>query len=150
MHQVFLGLGSNLGDRHHLIEQAVVLIEERIGYVVCQSSLVESTSWGYESDHIFLNGVLCCETEYSPHQVLEKAQEIERALGKKKEHATKRGVRTEYNDRPIDIDILLYDDLVIDEPDLKIPHPLMEQREFVMKPLTEVKNMLSQADNKVL
>jgi len=144
MHQVFLGLGSNLGDRQLLIERAVMLIEERVGQVVCQSSLIESAPWGYESRHTFLNGVVCCETQLSPRQVLEAVQEIERALGKKKEHATKRGIRTKYNDRPIDIDILIYDDLVIDEPDLKIPHPLMEQREFVMKPLAEVKQRLFQ------
>ncbi len=144
MHQVFLGLGSNLGDRQSLIEKAIQLIEIHVGHVICRSSLMESVAWGYESEHTFLNGVVCCETALSPYQVLEAGQGIERMLGKKKEHATKRGNCAKYNDRPIDIDILLYDDLVIDEPDLKIPHPLMEQREFVMKPLEEVRSKLFQ------
>ncbi|MBR2882885.1 MAG: 2-amino-4-hydroxy-6-hydroxymethyldihydropteridine diphosphokinase, partial [Prevotella sp.] len=69
----------------------------------------------------------------TPHQVLEHTQSIERQLGR-----TSKTVNGEYHDRMIDIDILLYDDYVVDEPDLKIPHPLMEEREFVMKPLKEI------------
>ena len=148
MHKLYLGLGSNMGDRRQNIEKAVALIGERVGEVVRQSSLMETEPWGFASDNLFLNGVVLCQTELSPREVLQATQKIEREMGRKK--SEKRGARNElstvncqlstrhYQDRPIDIDILLYDDLCIDEPDLKIPHPLMEQRDFVMIPLREI------------
>ena len=162
MSRVYLGLGSNMGDRRQNIEKAVALIGERVGEVVRQSSLMETEPWGFASDNLFLNGVVLCQTELSPREVLQATQKIERELGRKK--SEKRGTRSEerekrseergtrnelstvncqlstrhYQDRPIDIDILLYDDLCIDEHDLKIPHPLMEQRDFVMIPLREI------------
>ena len=137
-HRVCLGLGSNLGDRALLLEQAIQLVGERIGQVVCRSSLIETEPWGFESPHRFLNGAVLCETRLTPREVLEATQQIERELGKRQEHTTERTLRPTYKDRPVDIDILLYDDLTVDEPDLKIPHPLMEERDFVMKPLREI------------
>ena len=166
MHKVYLGLGSNLGNRQQNIEDAVRLVQERVGQVVRQSSLMESEPWGFESCHNFLNAVILCQTTKSPHEVLTLTQQIERDLGRKKksdrlpvekstslpvekttrlpvEKSTRLPVSQEasgrqYTDRPIDIDILLYDDLTVDEPDLKIPHPLMHKRDFVMKPLREI------------
>lgn len=146
LHRAYLGLGSNLGDREANIRQAVLLIGERVGLVICQSSLIETEPWGFDSNNRFLNGVILVETALTPRQLLKATQRIERELGKKKAHATKRSHDPSllpldsslYKDRPIDIDILLYDDLTIDEPDLKIPHPLMEQRDFVMIPLKEI------------
>ena len=138
-HQVYLGLGGNLGDRETVLLQAIKLIEERVGQVLRRSSFIETEPWGFESDHRFLNAAVCCETALSPRQVLQATQQIERDLGKRKCHATKRQKEINYQDRPIDIDILLYDDLIVDEPDLKIPHPLMHQREFVMRPLNEIR-----------
>ena len=137
-HQVYLGLGSNLGDREENIQKAIALIAERVGEVTRQSSLIETEPWGYESDHKFVNGVILVETALTPRQVLKATQKIERELGKRRRHATTRVQSTMYHDRPIDIDILLYDDLTVDEPDLKIPHPQMQQRAFVMKPLEEI------------
>jgi len=144
-HRVYLGLGSNLGDREENIRRAVMLIGERVGEVLRQSSLLETEPWSFESSNRFLNAVVCCETELTPHQLLSTTQQIERELGKRKKHATQRSQRSMFNvqssmfkDRPIDIDILLYDDLTVDEPDLKIPHPLMYQRDFVMIPLREI------------
>lgn len=134
-HQVYLGLGSNLGDRRQNIEQAIVLIGERVGTVVRQSSLIETEPWGFESDNRFLNGVVCCMTQLSPRQVLRATQQIERILGRR--HKTPPNA-CHYSDRPIDIDILLYDQLTVQEPDLQIPHPLMQQRDFVMIPLREI------------
>ena len=131
MHLTYLALGSNLGDRHKNIQQAICLIGERVGTVLRQSSLLETEPWGFDSPNLFLNGVICCETELTPLQLLRATQQIERRLGRKKKGGN-------YADRPIDIDILLYDDLTIDEPGLKIPHPLMQQRDFVMKPLHEI------------
>ncbi len=141
MHKVFLGLGTNLGDREGNIRQAVRLIGERVGEVTRQSSLIETEPWGFESEHRFLNAVILCETSQTPRQVLETTQQIERDMGRKKITNRKSGSRT-YSDRPIDIDILLYDDLTVDEPDLRIPHPLMHERDFVMIPLEEIKKVV--------
>ena len=136
-HKVYLGLVSNLGDRNAHIEQAIALIHERVGEVVRRSSFIETEPWGFESENKFLNAVILCETELTPRQLLKATQKIERELGRKKKSASSH-ISHLYKDRPIDIDILLYDDLTIDEPDLKIPHPLMEQRDFVMIPLREI------------
>ena len=135
MHQVYLGLGSNIGDRQQCIADAIRLISERVGVVLRQSTLIETEPWGFQSKHKFLNGVILCETDKSPREVLALTQQIERDLGRKKKPHSSR-----YHDRPIDIDILLYDDLTIDEPDLRIPHPLMHERDFVMIPLNEIRN----------
>lgn len=134
LHQVYLGLGSNMGDCHRNMEQAIRLIDERVGQVVRQSSFIETEPWGFESDNRFLNAVILCETSLTPRQVLETTQQIERDMGRRK-----KSVNRQYADRQIDIDILLYDDVTVDEPDLRIPHPLMNEREFVMKPLEEIR-----------
>jgi 2-amino-4-hydroxy-6-hydroxymethyldihydropteridine diphosphokinase len=145
-HTVYLGLGSNLGDRNANIKQSIALINERVGEVIRQSSFIETEPWGFQSKNAFLNAVVLCETTLTPRQLLKTTQKIERELGKTKVHATRRkdyslftNHYSLYKDRPIDIDILLYDDLVVDEPDLKIPHPLMHQRDFVMIPLNEIR-----------
>ena len=140
LHEVYLGLGSNLGDREAVLLQAIDLIDERVGQVLRRSSFIETEPWGFESANRFLNATVCCETTLTPREVLQATQQIERDLGKRKRHATKRQKEINYQDRPIDIDILLYDDLIVDEPDLKIPHPLMQQRDFVMIPLNEIKD----------
>lgn len=147
MSKVYLGLGSNLGDREENMRKAIQLIGERVGKVTKQSSFIETDPWGYESANRFLNAVILCETSKKPREVLLLTQQIERDLGRKtKRHFKKNdvgstSVETEsYSDRPIDIDILLYDDLTVDEPDLQIPHPLMQERDFVMIPLKELTN----------
>ena len=139
IHKVYLGLGSNLGRRKTLLKQAIRLVGERVGEVVRQSSFIETEPWGFDSKHKFLNGVILCETDKSPREVLALTQQIERDLGRKHKSTDSCLLTTDYSDRKIDIDILLYDDLTVDEPDLKIPHPLMEQRDFVMIPLNEIK-----------
>lgn len=136
--QVYLGLGSNLGNREENIRRAITLINSRVGQVVRQSSLIETDPWGFESANRFLNGVILCETTLSPREVLKATQKIERELGRKKKTHHLPLTTRHYKDRPIDIDILLYGDLTIDEPDLKIPHPLMQERDFVMIPLKEI------------
>lgn len=159
MHEVYLSLGSNLGDREQQLKQAIRFIDERIGEVVRQSSFIETEPWGFQSDHRFLNAAICCLTDKTPREVLQLTQQIERDLGKTKAHATRRvpqssalspqpssitphpsalSPQPSYFNRPIDIDILLYDDWKVSEPDLKIPHPLMHQRDFVMIPLKEI------------
>ena len=147
LHRVYLGLGSNLGDREEHIRKAIAQIGEKVGLVIRQSSLIETEPWGFESANKFLNGVILVETSLTPRQLLKATQKIERELGKRRKHATRRSplnsqfsiLNSQFKDRPIDIDILLYDDLTVDEPDLKIPHPLMHERDFVMIPLNEIK-----------
>lgn len=133
-HKVYLGLGSNLGDCRKNLERAIRLIGDRVGQVTRQSSFIETEPWGFESLNKFMNAVILCETTRSPREVLLLTQQIERDMGR-----MKKSVSGGYADRAIDIDILLYDDVTIDEPDLKIPHPLMHQRDFVMRPLNEIK-----------
>ena len=132
-HQVYLGLGSNLGDKEWNLSEAIRLIAERVGQVVRQSSFIATEPWGFQSDNTFLNAVILCETVKTPREVLLLTQQIERDMGRRQ-----KSVSATYADRIIDIDILLYDDLTIDDPDLKIPHPLMHQRDFVMRPLKEI------------
>ena len=134
-HTVYLGLGTNLGDKEGNIGEAVRRIGELIGTVGCQSTLLVSEPWGFESENTFVNAALRCSTELEPMDVLEKTQEIERAMGR-----TQKSVDRQYHDRIIDIDILMYDDLHIDTKTLKLPHPLMKERDFVMIPLEEVLN----------
>lgn len=110
------------------------LIGEQIGKIERQSTLHETTPWGFESENQFVNAAVCCRTVLSPYNVLKHTQQIEQMLGR-----TTKTEGGQYHDRTIDIDILLYDDWQIDEPDLKIPHPLMYERDFVMKPLSEIK-----------
>lgn len=138
LHTVFLGLGANLGDRELTILRAYRHIERLIGPLRGQSVFFYSEPWGFQSDHGFVNSVVAVLTAHTPREVLHRTKLIERHLGKTRRHATARNGATVYHDRPIDIDILLYDDCRIDEPDLHIPHPLMSQRPFVMQPLREV------------
>lgn len=153
MTKVYLGLGTNLGDREANILKAIELIGERVGTVVRQSSLIETEPWGFESANKFLNAVILCETTKTPHEVLRLTQQIERDMGRTQKSLVvndwpladgsepkvkSKKPKAVYKDRPIDIDILLYGDLTVDEPDLKIPHPLMYERDFVMIPLTEI------------
>ena len=126
LHEVYLGLGSNLGDREAVLLQAIKLIDERVGQVLRHSSFIETEPWGFESTNRFLNAAVCCETTLTPREVLQVTQQIERDLGKRKRHATKRQKEINYQDRPIDIDILLYDDLIVMRPlnEIRDPHSL--------------------------
>lgn len=126
-------MGTNLGDKRKNIAEAIKNIGELVGDVVRQSALYETEPWGFRSDNRFVNAAVCVDTQLSPRRLLEVTQRIEREMGR-----TLKSVGGEYHDRIIDIDILLYGDLHIDEPDLKIPHPLMHERDFVMTPLNEI------------
>ena len=134
MHIVYLGLGTNLGNKKANLEMAVEAIKKRIGRVVSLSAFYATEPWGFESENSFLNAVCSVETSLLPFELLRVTQQIERESGRKK-----KTVDGNYSDRILDIDILLYDDLRLETPDLKIPHPLMEQREFVMVPLKEIR-----------
>lgn len=132
-HIVYLGLGSNLGDRQAYIQKAIRLFAERVGVLSAVSNFYESPSWGYISANNYLNVAVKVETTLKPEALLAVTQEIERAVGRQQK--TTQG---EYCDREIDIDILLYDNLTISTANLTIPHPLMHQRPFVLHPLAEI------------
>lgn len=147
MHEVYLSLGSNLGDKRKNIRLAIEKIGEQVGEVVRQSALYETEPWGFESENRFVNAAVKVMTELSPMEVLRATQQIERELGRRKKSQSPDTHHPSpdthpplpvYHDRPIDIDILLYDDWIVDEPELRIPHPLMYKRDFVMIPLREI------------
>jgi len=131
MKNVFLGIGTNLGSRESNLEQAVAEIEKYIGPVLSTSSIYETEPWGFKAKDEFLNRVIKVETELTPSGLLGKILMIESLLGR---------VRSEerYSSRLIDIDILLYEDKIIEEESLKIPHPLLQHRRFVLVPLCEL------------
>ena len=133
LHTVYFSLGSNLGNKRENLNKAIKLMEEQIGVLVRQSAFLATEPWGFQSDNSFVNAAICMETELDPFEVLERTQKIEREMGR-----TVKSTNGEYHDRIIDIDILLYDDLKINTHRLTIPHPLMEQRDFVMIPLREI------------
>lgn len=129
----YLGLGSNLGNKEENIAEAIRLIDILAGKVEKKSSLYFSEPWGFESENLFVNSVILIETEKSPLDLLHILQQIEIQIGR-----TSKSVDGNYGDRIIDIDILLYEDLKIDLPELKVPHPVMWERDFVTKPLKEI------------
>ena len=133
MAKVYVGLGTNLGDKEQNLKVAVQKIEEQIGKVVSLSAFYATAPWGFSSEHTFLNAAACVETLLPPLSVLHLTQEIEREIGR-----THKSVGGVYSDRVIDIDLLLYGDRVLDTPELKLPHPLMHERRFVMEPLVEI------------
>lgn len=133
MHTVYLSLGANIGNRKGTIREVIKRISQLIGNVEKVSSLYETEPWGYDSPNKFINATVCVSTSLTPHEVLNTTQEIEIKMGR-----TTKSKDGEYQDRIIDIDILLYDDIKLNDKDLKIPHPLMYEREFVMTPLREI------------
>lgn len=128
---VYLSLGSNLGNRKEKLLEALSLIENGCGTIVDKSGIYRSAPWGYKSDNEFLNMVISVSTTLKATDLLRELQSIEVLLGRSK-------TKEAYSDRPIDIDIVFYDQIVIQSPDLTIPHPLMEQRSFVLEPLMEI------------
>ena len=132
-YELYIALGSNMGDRRSLLNRAIALIEERVGAVQRVSSFIETEPWGFESANPFLNAAVMVKTTLSPIECLDATQQIERELGRKKK--SKGG---KYHDRPIDIDLLLYGDLKLSTPRLTIPQPHMYERDFVMIPLREI------------
>lgn len=132
--EVYLSLGSNLGDKQKNLESAISLIGSRAGNVTAVSSFIETKPVGFKSDNNFVNCAVCVITASDPFELLRITQQIEFELGR----ATK-SVNGIYKDRTIDIDILLYGNATIDTPELKIPHPRMRERDFVMRPLRDIK-----------
>ena len=130
---VYISIGSNLGDKRGNITLALALISERVGEIGAVSGFYETQPWGYDSKELYLNVAIAVATNLKPVALLAVTQGIERDLGRHK-----KSINGKYRDRVIDIDILLYDDLIINTNDLIIPHPLMHRREFVLQPLAEI------------
>lgn len=130
MARAYLLLGSNIGERELFLSKAGVSIESAAGKILGRSGIYETAAWGYSSKNDFLNMALLLETAFNPDKLLSTIKKIEKSMGRK--------VSSGYSDREIDIDIIFYDDLVLETADLIIPHPLMHKRKFVLEPLAEI------------
>ena len=131
MAKVILSLGTNLGNKQQNLDRAIELINRQMGFVKQKSSIYETEPWGFNSFNNFLNQVIVVVTSLQPKEVLSIALDIEREMGRS------RSIES-YEDRIIDIDLLLYDDLVLNDLNLKIPHPKLHLRKFVLEPLVEI------------
>lgn len=131
LHQVLISLGSNQGTRFENIEKAIRLIQKRVGFIIEKSKLYESPSWGFESD-AFYNAAIWIETEYNADEILNKILKIETDLGRF------RSGNSGYQARIIDLDIIAFDNDIIQTSDLQIPHPLMQNRKFVLIPIRDL------------
>jgi 2-amino-4-hydroxy-6-hydroxymethyldihydropteridine diphosphokinase len=129
--RAYIGLGSNLGEREAAIREALGLLGRRVD-VVAVSSLRETEPWGYEDQPRFVNAAATVETELSPRELLDVLLAVERELGRD------RGSGLRYGPRTIDVDLLLYNDAIVDEPGLVVPHPHLHARRFALEPLCEL------------
>ena len=132
-HHIFLGLGSNLGDKQKNIERAYRQIKKRIGKIVSKSAFYITEPEGFESENQFVNSVCEVATTLTAREVLQETQEIEKKIGR-----TTKSENQQYADRIIDIDILLFDNQIIEEPGFLIPHPRLHFRNFVLTPFAEI------------
>ncbi|MBL4657193.1 MAG: 2-amino-4-hydroxy-6-hydroxymethyldihydropteridine diphosphokinase [Flavobacteriales bacterium] len=128
---VYLLLGGNLGDRLNILESAAAKLEERLGKIEQKSSVYETEPWGFSADQYFLNQVLKINTEMSAPDVLKEVLQIEVGLGRER---TTENVTS----RTMDIDILFYDDIIMEEKELIIPHPRLHLRKFTLVLLNEL------------
>ena len=127
----YLMLGGNIGDRMGYLRRAVELLSCDVGSVIDMSSVYESEPWGFDCKQWFMNQAVVIETKLSPLNLLKNIQRIEKTLGR-------RLTNSGYQARTIDIDIILYENLVINTPELVIPHPRMAERMFVLQPMAEL------------
>lgn len=132
MAKVYLSIGTNIGDKRGNLITATTLLAERVGGILALSTMYETEPWGFESQNSFLNAALILDTNLSPMELLDTTRLIEIEMGRLEKS------NGSYQDRIIDIDILLYDDLVMTSERLTLPHPLMHKRTFVMEPLAEI------------
>ncbi|MCX7792956.1 MAG: 2-amino-4-hydroxy-6-hydroxymethyldihydropteridine diphosphokinase [Thermodesulfovibrionales bacterium] len=127
---VYIGIGSNLGNREENCLRAIRLMEGRGIRVLKRSSLYETEPWGVTDQPLFINMVIEAETDLKPEELLSELKSIECIMGR---------VETiKWGPRIIDLDILFYNDLILKSPELKIPHPYIQERSFVLKPLSEI------------
>jgi 2-amino-4-hydroxy-6-hydroxymethyldihydropteridine diphosphokinase len=127
---VHIGLGSNLGKRKENCTKALMLLSTRGIVITKRSSFIETEPWGVRDQPKFINMAIEAETALEPLKLLETLKSVEGEMGRKESYR--------WGPRVIDLDILFYDDGVVDSPELRIPHPLMHEREFVLRPLAEI------------
>jgi 2-amino-4-hydroxy-6-hydroxymethyldihydropteridine diphosphokinase len=133
MAEALIALGGNVGDVRATLDRAVAMLNEGPGLrVVARSSEYRTPPWGVTDQAPFVNAVIAADTTLTPQDLLARAQGVERALGRDRSHEQRWGPR------PVDIDILAYDDVVLDTPGLTLPHPRLFERAFVLVPLTEI------------
>ncbi len=132
MHNVFLGIGGNTGNKQKNFEDVYAVVEKEMGKIVKASSVYETPPWGFQSDDVFWNSVIEIESSFSPEELLQKIHSIENQFGRI------RNMHEGYSSRPIDIDILYFDDLYMETETLIIPHRRMHLRKFVLVPLNEI------------
>lgn len=130
MSTVFIGIGSNLGDRKANCLKAIEMMKERGLSVISRSRMHETEPWGVTEQPRFINMAVAVETDIGPRRLLELLKDIEKRASRKE--------TVRYGPRTLDLDILLYGSLVLKEPGLEIPHPLMHERDFVLVPLAEI------------
>lgn len=131
LHKAYLLLGSNRGDRLQMLMQAACLIEENTGKIISSSSVYETAPWGFEDETYFLNQVHCLQTLLTPIDLLAALLHIETAIGRIRQG-------NNYTSRLIDIDILFFDNHIVDHEHLTVPHPRLHQRRFALSPLAEI------------
>ncbi|MDP2161485.1 MAG: 2-amino-4-hydroxy-6-hydroxymethyldihydropteridine diphosphokinase [Flavobacterium sp.] len=131
MHQVFLGIGGNTGNKHDNFDKVYTFIKNELGDIIKRSSVYETPPWGFQSQENFWNQVLMIETEFSPEKLLKNIAKIENWFGRER-------VSGKYTSREMDIDILYFDELIIETDTLVIPHPHIHKRLFVLVPLAEI------------
>jgi 2-amino-4-hydroxy-6-hydroxymethyldihydropteridine diphosphokinase len=129
----YIALGSNLGNKELNLQEAIGEMQLKVGEVLAVSAFHYSEPQGFDSENSFVNAVVYIDTPLDPFGLLEELRDIEKSMGR-----TIKSVGEQYSDRVIDLDILLYENHHIDRPELKIPHPRMRERDFVMKPLREL------------
>lgn len=132
MSKVFIGLGGNIGNVQETFVKVIAIVEEKIGSVINQSSLYKTAPWGFKDQNDFLNKVICVNTNLSPADVLKNLLTIELMMGRNRNANNKNAPRT------IDLDILFYDDKIIADDNLVVPHPRLHLRNFVLGPLAEI------------
>lgn len=133
MSTVYIGLGSNLGNRRENLERAVTLLEQRVGTLLRLSAFWETAPVGFESEHQFLNAAAAFCTSLSPIELLPLTQQIECEMGR-----TQKSLNGVYHDRTIDIDLLCSDGESVYTAELQLPHPYLSERRFVLEPLAEI------------
>jgi 2-amino-4-hydroxy-6-hydroxymethyldihydropteridine diphosphokinase len=133
MASVFLGLGTNEGNRQENLHFALKSIHEKIGSILQESSVFQTTPWGFESENDFLNMVVLIQTGFSAQDVYALCKQIERKAGRSTEKSD-----LGYQNRVLDIDVLFYDDLLLETDELIIPHPHISERNFVLVPMAEI------------
>ncbi len=129
----YILLGSNMGDKLALLNNAIEMIECRCGKVIKKSSIYESEPWGFDAEQNFINQAICVETDLSAHELLRELLSIEIELGRDRS----RHYET-YVSRPIDLDVIYYGEMINDDRELILPHPRLQLRRFVLMPLCEI------------